>query len=494
MKRRLHSGAGADSATNGGDLTVNPTGWSTQALHAPGYETELSAILSQGPRSPIDYAGLVSNQREMNGSQTYLGNYNESRQIPISDRFEFRFPSFRVNGTDLDDDTFSAILKEHFSDVNMSNFDHLTQVALIVAFAVLILFGATGNGLVCYVVAKNPSMRTPRNIFIINLAISDLSLCLFTQPFNLMKVSMPRWNLGEFMCKFVPMFAGTNVFVSTISITAIALDRFQVIVYPTKDSMRTMGAVVALCSIWIIALLMASPMLIFNVTQNVEPIPGVVLYQVCVENPNLHYEKGAYSIASMIFQYIVPILIVTVAHARICNKLKYRMVNQQPALAINSPFQKRKNEREAKRKRKTNMLLVMIATMFSASWMPLNMFNIMADFNGALLQRIDRKGLVFPICHLLVLSSACTNPVIYGWLNDNFRREFEKVLCWPCCQNIRVICSYPCCSGREAQTGDSSVVIYTKANNGIATTLDVETNIDMRTSQLFSSVSNVNVP
>ena len=71
-------------------------------------------------------------------------------------------------------------------------------------------------------------MRTPRNIFIINLAISDLTLCLFTQPFNLMKVCMSTWTLGDFMCKFVPMLSGTNVFVSTISITAIALDRFQV--------------------------------------------------------------------------------------------------------------------------------------------------------------------------------------------------------------------------------------------------------------------------
>jgi len=77
-------------------------------------------------------------------------------------------------------------------------------------------------------------MRTPRNIFIINLAISDLTLCLFTQPFNLLKVLMPAWRLGRFMCKFVPMCSGANVFVSTISITAIALDRFQV----TKPFLR----------------------------------------------------------------------------------------------------------------------------------------------------------------------------------------------------------------------------------------------------------------
>ena len=315
--------------------------------------------------------------------------------------------------------------------IGNSNFDSLTQVMLIIAFAVLIIFGTTGNGLVCYVVARNPHMRTPRNIFIINLAISDLTLCLFTQPFNLMKVSVPMWKLGNFMCKFVPMFCGTNVFVSTISITAIALDRFQVIVYPTKDNMKKVGAVMSLLSIWVISLLMASPMLVFNITKGVEIVEGYVLYEVCVENPNLHYEKSAYSIASMIFQYLVPIFIVTVAHARICNKLKYRMVNQQSNQAISaatSPFLRRKKQIEAQRKRKTNLLLIFIAVVFSCSWMPLNVFNILADFDHNIYNRLDQKGLVFPICHLLVLSSACTNPVLYGWLNENFRKEFMLVL------------------------------------------------------------------
>jgi len=51
-----------------------------------------------------------------------------------------------------------------------------------------------------------------------------------------LQVSMPTWKLGEAVCKLVPMVAGTNVFVSTLSITAIALDRFHLIVHPTdKD-------------------------------------------------------------------------------------------------------------------------------------------------------------------------------------------------------------------------------------------------------------------
>lgn len=39
--------------------------------------------------------------------------------------------------------------------------------------------------------------------------------------------------------------------------------------------------------------------------------------------------------------------------------------------------------------------------------------------------------MAYPICHLFVLGSACFNPLLYGWLNDNFRREFVKALC--CC-------------------------------------------------------------
>lgn len=53
---------------------------------------------------------------------------------------------------------------------------------LIAAYCVLIVFGTLGNSLVVYVVARQPAMRTPRNIFVVNLAVSDLLLCLITMP------------------------------------------------------------------------------------------------------------------------------------------------------------------------------------------------------------------------------------------------------------------------------------------------------------------------
>jgi len=60
--------------------------------------------------------------------------------------------------------------------------------------------------------------------------------------------------------------------------------------------------------------------------------------------------------------------------------------------------------------------------------------------------------LAVPICHLLVLGSACFNPLLYGWLNDNFRREFVKALC--------------CCSTSCAARGSATAAAEARTVNG----------------------------
>ncbi|CAL1532275.1 unnamed protein product [Lymnaea stagnalis] len=357
-------------------------------------------------------------------------------------------------------------------DILRRYFDTVTEGSLVACFSLLITFGAVGNGLVMFVVIRNPSMRTPRNIFIINLAISDFTLCLFTQPLNLYLLLYKQWSLGEFMCKFVTMAQGTNLFVSTISITAIALDRFQVIVYPTKDSMKKIGAAIALISIWLISFLIASPALLFSVVdrrQVLQEVPNVYFY-VCLEDVSLEIEKRAYSVAQMVVQYVLPFFILSVAHLRICNKLRYRMVAQNVSSSATTSFQKKKNERRSRRKRKTNLLLAGIALVFALSWLPLNIFNLLIDFRGEYFTgRVDIK-LAYAICHMLVLCSGCLNPVLYGWLNDNFRTEFMKIMCCPCCQTAKIrLKKMFCCSPQAAGV---PAITLTKVSNGQSLALD----------------------
>ena len=130
----------------------------------------------------------------------------------------------------------------------------------------MIAAGSFGNLLVVSAVAHQPKLRTQRNVFIINLAISDLLLCLVTTPLTLIEIVNDHWPLGdsEAGCKASGGLQAVSVFVSTLSITVIALDRYQLIVYPTRDVLKKIGTVTGLLIIWMLGFFLASPIFIFR--------------------------------------------------------------------------------------------------------------------------------------------------------------------------------------------------------------------------------------
>lgn len=142
--------------------------------------------------------------------------------------------AFLKNHPNLNVTQRSKLLDVFWEEYNLSRFAAEIPVSIMFptmfAFVLMTIFGTIGSSLVIFVVLQKPAMRTRSNMFILNLALSDLTLCVITQPFNLLRIiaSHETWVMGPFMCKFTATFQGTNMFVSTISITAIALDRFQV--------------------------------------------------------------------------------------------------------------------------------------------------------------------------------------------------------------------------------------------------------------------------
>ncbi|KAI1732033.1 7 transmembrane receptor (rhodopsin family) domain-containing protein [Ditylenchus destructor] len=97
---------------------------------------------------------------------------------------------------------------------------------IIVAYSLAIAFGAIGNLLTMVAVLRSSQMRTVRNFFILNLALSDFFICTVTAPITLYTVLYMFWPFGTALCKIVGSLQGFNIFLSTFSIAAIALDRY----------------------------------------------------------------------------------------------------------------------------------------------------------------------------------------------------------------------------------------------------------------------------
>ena len=63
------------------------------------------------------------------------------------------------------------------------------------------IVGILTNLSVCWVVVRNSQARTARNLFIINMAFSDLTVCCITMPATVMKLINHTWKYGDLLCR-----------------------------------------------------------------------------------------------------------------------------------------------------------------------------------------------------------------------------------------------------------------------------------------------------
>ncbi|XP_075986778.1 neuropeptide F receptor isoform X1 [Anticarsia gemmatalis] len=304
------------------------------------------------------------------------------------------------------------ILLEKFSQ--NKKVDDPTRALLLTFYGILVVIGAVGNALVVISVVRKPVMRTARNMFIVNLAVSDALVCCVGTPLTLMELLTKHWPLPDWpsLCKACGAIQAISIFVSTISITAIALDRYQLIVYPTRSGLQTMGALITMFIIWVTAFTLASPLYIFrSLKTHYLGLIGMDSLSFCIEDWPVNNGRAMYSVFSLIFQYLLPVVVVVIAHVQIHRRLRGRR----------------------RTTRKTPAILIAIAVTYVISWLPLNVFNLVADFSAEPFMEEKTMTITYAICHMFGMSSAVSNPLLYGWLNDNFRKEFEEILC--CCKS-----------------------------------------------------------
>lgn len=77
-------------------------------------------------------------------------------------------------------------------------------------YATILLLAIIGNSLVILTLIQNRRMRTITNVFLLNLAISDILLGVLCMPFTLIGTLLRDFVFGELMCKLLPYLQGKN--------------------------------------------------------------------------------------------------------------------------------------------------------------------------------------------------------------------------------------------------------------------------------------------
>lgn len=288
------------------------------------------------------------------------------------------------------------------------------QITLITAYSLIILLGLVGNALVIYMIIRYRNMRTVTNFFIANLALADLLVDTLCLPFTLVYTLLDEWMFGAVLCHMVSFAQALSVHVSILTLTVIALERYRCIVFHLGQRLTWRASFLIMALTWALSSILAAPLAIFR-EYRYEEIPSIDLrIAVCSEKwPHGTGRDGViYSLSMLLLQYILPLAIIIYAYICIWVKLKNHV---SPSSRSDS----------VKRRKNTTKMLALVVVVFAICWLPFHVFQLASDLD--LVLRLKEYKLIYTVFHIVAMCSTFTNPLLYGWMNKNYRNGFLMV-------------------------------------------------------------------
>ncbi|XP_037809229.1 uncharacterized protein LOC119601998, partial [Lucilia sericata] len=137
---------------------------------------------------------------------------------------------------------------------------------LILCYSVILLCAIVGNLLVISTLVQNRRMRTITNVFLLNLAISDILLGVLCMPVTLVGTLLRHFIFGEFFCKLIQFSQAASVAVSSWTLVAISCERYYAICHPLRSrrwQTRSHAYKIIVC-IWCGSMLCMLPIAMFS--------------------------------------------------------------------------------------------------------------------------------------------------------------------------------------------------------------------------------------
>ncbi|XP_043921760.1 histamine H3 receptor-like [Protopterus annectens] len=146
-------------------------------------------------------------------------------------------------------------------------FSRSIQIILALCISLMISITVIGNGLVILAFFMEKKIRTPRNYFLLNLAICDFFIGAFSIPLYTPYVLSGIWTLGKDLCKVWLITDTLLCFASEFSIVLISYDRFLSIIKALEYQLQQQGVrhvLVKMAAVWVVSFLINCPVITFG--------------------------------------------------------------------------------------------------------------------------------------------------------------------------------------------------------------------------------------
>ncbi|NIG58720.1 melanopsin isoform 2 [Pontoporia blainvillei] len=308
-----------------------------------------------------------------------------------------------------------------FPTVDVPDYAHYTLGTVILLVG---LTGMLGNLTVIYTFCRSRGLRTPANMFIINLAVSDFLMSFTQAPVFFASSVYKQWLFGEAGCEFYAFCGAVFGITSMITLTAIALDRYLVITRPlaTVGMVSKRRAALVLLGVWLYALAWSLPPF-FGWSAYV---PEGLLTSCSWDYVSFMPSVRAYTMLLFCFVFFLPLLVIIYCYIFIFKAIRETGQALQTFGASEGggecPWQRQHLQNEWKMA-KIELLVILL---FVLSWAPYSTVALMgfAGYAHVLTPYMNSVPAV------IAKASAIYNPIIYAMTHPKYRMAIAQHL--PC--------------------------------------------------------------
>ncbi|XP_072280367.1 melanopsin isoform X1 [Pyxicephalus adspersus] len=326
-----------------------------------------------------------------------------------------------------------------FPTVDAPDHVHYTIGAVILAVGIT---GMLGNFLVIYAFCRSRSLRSPANMFIINLAISDFFMSITQAPVFFAASLHKRWIFGEKGCELYAFCGALFGITSMITLMVIAVDRYFVITRPLASIgvMSKKRAVLILLGVWLYALAWSLPPFFGWSAYVPEGLLTSCTWDYMTFTPSVR----AYTMLLFCFVFFIPLFIIIYCYIFIFKAIK----NTNRAVhKIGSDDNKESQKQYQKMKKEWKMakIALIVILLYVISWSPYSTVALVAfaGYSSMLTPYMNSVPAV------IAKASAIHNPIIYAITHPKYRMAIAKYI--PCLRPIlrvtrkdsRTYTSYP---------------------------------------------------
>nr|APY20676.1 ultraviolet sensitive opsin 1 [Xanthostigma xanthostigma] len=298
---------------------------------------------------------------------------------------------------------------------------HYLLGLLYIAF---MFFATIGNGLVIWVFSSAKALRTPSNMFVVNLAICDFFMMVKT-PLFIYNSFHRGYALGHLGCQTFALIGALTGISAALTNACIAYDRYTTIAKPFDGKLSRTKALCMVLFVWLYAL----PWGLLPLLE----IWGRFVPEGYLTACSFDYLTNTFDTKMFVgviftFSYLIPMSMVIYYYSQIVS----HVVNHEKTLREQAKKMNveslRSNQNQASQSAEIRIAkaAITICFLFVASWTPYAVLALIGAFGD---QSLLTPGVtMIPACTCKFV--ACLDPYVYAISHPRYRIELQKRLPW----------------------------------------------------------------